>query len=285
MMTKTTVVYDKEGPDAVWATLHTKAAIKRSRRNTSAMIPIGSDNEDIERFYEIITDHTIPQEVARDAFPDHYKALSWFTAGYPSSPRWYVEAMLLTDVPLIEITKVAAYDISPLVIDIYKRAFFNVSVEKRQNVGWMRQYIWTPAMEHSTNLYYYDFVLKLAGCYGGPEVLNALVLPSVMSGESKAWLQDVVLDQRDRGVLTSGNVYAKLSPDQQAITQSQTYKDWQAVRDAAASQGVGADSMQLLMEAVKNTVQIINSESSVDSRYEFISEKYTDDQIKGSHHG
>ena len=275
------IPFNVGGPDNVWASLHAKAALNRAKRNTVNMFPLEEGSEDIEQFFEVVMDRTIPQEVVKDAFPDHYRALQWFTSSFPSSARWYVEALLLTPLRVPEIAEVADYDCSPLVIDIYKRAFFSVSPEKRSNNGWMRQYIWTPALEHSTNLYFYDFILKLAACYGGPAVLNTLILPQVMDPKTKSWLRDAVMDQRDRGVLTTSNVYTKLSPEHQIVSQEATCREWQAVQKAADMDGLGTDGMNMLMQAVKKTVKIISSDSEVDNTYRFISEQYADSEIKG----
>ena len=268
------------GPDHVWAFLKEKDAIKKSGKTTDELFELPEAYSDIASFYDVITCRDIPQEVVREAFPDHYKAWQWYLSSYPSSTRWYLEALLLTDLPLAEIVKKLGTEVSTLAVDVYKRAFFNVTKEKKDNLGWMRQYIWVPSMSHLTNLYYYDFVYKSAAVYGSVYLLDSLLSPAELPPAALAWAQKMVRDTRTKHMLTSGNIYTNLSADAEIIVQENIVKAWDSVKEVeSTTTSITDDAMTKLIEAVGNTAKLLSDNTEI-KRETFNSAKYSDADIK-----
>ena len=121
--------FETGGPSFVWRAMQNLEQLKKQGRETAELFDLPSVYDDIASFYTLATNRDVPQEIVNDAFPDHYMAWKWFLSTYPSSPRWYLEALLLTDLSLAEIANKVGYSISPLVVDIYKRAFFNITTD------------------------------------------------------------------------------------------------------------------------------------------------------------
>ena len=85
-----------EGPAKTWRLVQKRAAIRR-RGDDPDICKISQEDSDIESFYKVMTDRTIPQEVVEMSYPDHYRAMRWYLTNAPSSPRWHIEAWLLAD--------------------------------------------------------------------------------------------------------------------------------------------------------------------------------------------
>lgn len=274
------VIYEEGGPDFVWASLKARDALKREGKTTGELFTLPDLYADIAAFYDVITCRDIPQEVVNQAFPDHYKAWQWYLSSYPSSQKWYVEALLLTDLPLADIVKKLGPDVSPLTVDVYKRAFFNISEEKKKSLGWMRQYIWVPSMSHMTNLYYYDFIYKAAAVYGSPYLLETLLSPEELPPASLQWAQRLVRDTRAKHMLTSGNVYTNLSADNEILVQENIVKAWDSVKEVeSTTTSITDEAMTKLIEAVGNTAKLLSDTSAV-NKETFQSAKYSDADIK-----
>lgn len=274
------IAYESGGPDFVWASLKERDAIKRSGKATDELFVSPEEYSDIASFYDVISCRDIPQEVVREAFPDHYKAWQWYLSSYPSSSRWYLEALLLTSLSLSEIVKKLGTGISTLAVDVYKRAFFNVSEEKKHNIGWMRQYVWVPSMSHVTNLYYYDFVYKAAAVYGSVYLLDSLLTPEALSPAAVRWIQSLVKDTRTKHMLTSGNIYTNLSADAEIIIQENIVKAWDSVKNTeSTTTSITDDAMGKLIEAVGTTAKLLSNTDEVKTET-FKSAKYSDADIK-----
>lgn len=268
--------YDTEGPDFVWAALQARAARARIGKTTVPITPLPPEYADIESFFTVFTDHTIPKEVVKDAYPDHFLAVTWYTSAYPSSPRWYLEALLLTEESLQDIAALVAPSAPVLAIDVYKRAFFNITPEKKNNPGWMRQYLWGPASARTNALYYHDFILKMAGFLEGAELLNQLVKPGALSDKASNWLKYTAQDQRLRMVLTSGGAYGKLSPELKMTVAETVHKDW-VDKGTGREDELGSAAMQQLMDAVQSSIGVTKTEEELPSQYEFTSKMYDDE--------
>lgn len=275
-------IYEEGGPDFIWNALKAREVLRKEGKSTAELFELPSIYKDIESFHECITCRDIPQEVVNHAFPDHYRAWQWYLSAYPSSPRWYLEALLLSDLSLYEISKKLGDEELTLSIDVYKRAFFNVSKDKRNNLGWMRQYIWVPGMSHITNLYYYDFIYKAAAVYGSVYLLDSLISPDVLSPAALSWAQQMVRDTRARYMLTSGNTYINLNTDNDIIVQENIMRSWDAVNKetASSSANITDDAMTRLIEAVGNTAKLLSSGASNKNTETFNSAKYSDADIK-----
>jgi len=265
-----------DGPDFVWATLQARGSKSRAGKKTVPLEALSPVYADIEAFYSVFTDHSIPQEVVKNAYPDHYLATTWYTSAYPSSSRWYLEALLLTEADIQTIARCIAPSAPVLAVDVYKRAFFNITPEKKQNPGWMRQYIWGPASARTNALYFHDLILKMAGCFEGIEMLNQLVQPNRLSSEATAWLKATAQEQRLRLVLTTGGAYGKLSPEIQISVTEAVHKDW-AEKGTGREDELGNEAMHQLMDAVHNSIGVIKTGEDLPPRYEHITKTYEDD--------
>ena len=275
-------IFENGGPDYVWSSLKALDDLRRSGKATHELFRFPEAYSDIRSFYDVITCRDIPQEVVNHAFPDHYKAWQWYLSSYPSSPRWYLEALLLTGLSLKDVAEKLGETVSPLSVDVYKRAFFNIPEDKRNNLGWMRQHVWVPSMSHVTNLYYYDFIYKAAAAYGSVYLLDSLISPSALPPASLAWVQQMVRDTRTKHMLTSGNIYTNLSTETDMLVQENIVKSWDAVNKEAESStaNITDDAMTRLIEAVGNTAKLLSSDGSSTLREDFRSAKYSDADIK-----
>ena len=273
--------FETGGPSFVWRAMQNLEQLKKQGRETAELFDLPPVYDDIASFYALATNRDVPQEIVNDAFPDHYMAWKWFLSTYPSSPRWYLEALLLTDLSLAEIANKVGYSISPLVVDIYKRAFFNITAEHKNNLGWMRQYIWVPGMTHQSSLFYYDFIYKLAAVYSGIKTIDMLITPEELSTESKKWIRQIISDYRDRYMLTSGNMYANLNIDNQVVVQEAISKEWAELTKASeTSSTLTDDAMRLLVDAVGKSAVLLNKSDQLAPIETFQSLKYADDEIK-----
>lgn len=269
------------GPARVWETLQRRSTASRAGLNTGDLLQLSDLYADIGSFYEVVMCKTIPQEVTRDAFPDHYLAWQWFISNYPASPKWQLEALILADLPLKIIVKETHGKISPLVIDVYRRAFFNIEKEQKESPGWMHQHVWSPGMSSSSNLYFYDFIYKIAALYGGSRILRAISEPKTLGKDTRKWIADIVDDCRARYMLNVGNMYAKLDDMNKVIVTESIQKEWAALREATGpSNNVTDVSMDLLIKAVGQTAQLLDKNANRPNRQTFLSAKYDDSEIK-----
>lgn len=276
------ITHINRGPDFVWASLRDKSALKKEGKATTSLYELPDIYADIESFFNVLQNKDIPQEVILHAFPDHYKAWQWYISSYPSSQKWYLEALLLTDLPLYKIVEKLGESDSALAVDVYKRAFFNVPDEYKKNLGWMRRHIWVPSMLHTSNLYYYDFIYKSAAVYGSVYLLDTLISPEALPPATLAWTQQMVRDTRAKHMLTSGNMYTNLNTDNNIIVQENIVRYWDSVNKEtqSTSANITDDAMHRLIEAVGNTAKLLSSGPSDTNIETFNSVKYSDADIK-----
>lgn len=270
-----------EGPARVWRLVQRRAAIRISG-NDPDVLHLPEGYEDIEAFYSVMTDRSIRQEIVEDAYPDHSKALKWYLVTSPSSTRWLLEAWLMTGKTFDDVLSRSGLTDHRLAADVYRRAFFNIEPEQRESQAWMAANIWVPASMHQTALYYFDYILKLAA-YMKADLLDALVKPGHLTNDAVRWVRQTVEDIRDRSVLLTGNISSKVAPEFRITSNENTMKVW---REDKLSEGIAAqDSAALfeLMDVVKNKVSILEHDSKQPDRQDFISEKYSDDEIIGTH--
>lgn len=283
-MSKTSylTIYNNRGPDFVWASLRDKSALKRDGKATSDFYELPEIYSDIASFFDVINNRDIPQEVILHAFPDHYKAWQWYISSYPSSQKWYLEALLLTDLPLYKIVEKLGETDAALAVDVYKRAFFNIPTEYKNNLGWMRSHIWVPSMLHTSNLYYYDFIYKAAAVYGSVYLLDTLISPEALPPATLAWTQQMVRDNRTKHMLTSGNIYTTLNTDNEIVVQENIVRYWDTINKEtqSTSANITDDAMNRLIEAVGNTAKLLSSGASDTTIETFNSAKYSDADIK-----
>lgn len=270
-----------EGPSRVWRIVQRRAALRISGSDPE-ILPMPDEYADIEDFYSVMTDRSIKQEIVERAYPDHYRALKWYLTTAPSSTRWLLEAWLLTCRPFDDILSRSGLTDHRLAADVYRRAFFNVDESLRSSQAWMSANIWIPASMHQTALYYYDYILKLAAVMKA-DLIDALMTPSHLSNDAVRWLRQTVEDIRDRSVLLTGNLTGRLAPEFRMSSNENTMKVW---REDRASEGLAAqDSAALfeLMQVVKDKVSILDHDEEQPDRQEFAAEKYSDDEIVGTH--
>ena len=266
-----------EGPAKLWRLVQRRAAIAR-RGEDPDILPMPKEDQDIESFYMVMTDRTIPQEVVEKSYPDHYRALRWYNTTAPSSPRWHVEAWLLGASSLDEACDYLGMKDWKISLDIYRRAFFFFFPEQRESPVWMATNVWVPGSMHQTSLYFYDYMLKLAAFYQ-PSLLPALTSHQALSTAAVKWLRQMVEDQRDRSMLLTGNVPVKAPIELKMASNENTLKAW---REDRASEGLAAqDSAALseLMRVVNEKVSILDHDGKLPDRQDFAVEKYTDDDI------
>ena len=269
-----------EGPSRVWRLVQRRAALRISG-NDPEVLPLPDDYSDIEDFYSVMTDRSIRQEIVEDAYPDHYKAMKWYLVTSPSSVRWLLEAWLLTGKTLDDVLSRCGMQDERLAVDVYRRAFFNVTEEQRSSQAWMHANIWVPASMHQTALYYFDYILKLAAVTKA-DFIDNLVNPGHLSNDAVRWVRQTVEDIRDRSVLLTGNISSKTPPEYRLTSNENTMKVW---REDRASEGLAAqDSAALfeLMQVVKDKVSILDHDDIQPDRQDFAAEKYTDDEIVGT---
>lgn len=270
-----------EGPSRVWRLVQRRAALRISGSDPE-ILPMPDEYADIEDFYSVMTDRSIKQEIVERAYPDHYRAFKWYLTTAPSSTRWLLEAWLLTCRPFDDILSRSGLTDHRLAADVYRRAFFNVDESLRSSQAWMSANIWIPASMHQTALYYYDYILKLAAVMKA-DLIDALMTPSHLSNDAVRWLRQTVEDIRDRSVLLTGNLTGRLAPEFRMSSNENTMKVW---REDRASEGLAAqDSAALfeLMQVVKDKVSILDHDEEQPDRQEFAAEKYSDDEIVGTH--
>ena len=146
----------------------------------------------------------------------------------------------------------------------------------------MAAHIWVQASMHQTALYYFDYILKLAA-YMKADLLDSLVNPGHLTNDAVRWVRQTVEDIRDRSVLLTGNISNRVDPGLRLTSNENTMRVW---REDRASEGLAAqDSAALfeLMEVVKDKVSILDHDSVQPDRQDFVSEKYGDDEIVGTH--
>lgn len=268
-----------EGPSRIWRLVQRRAAL-RAVGNDPSILPLPEEHGDIESFYSVMTDRSIRQEVVEAAYPDHYKALRWYLVTAPSSTRWLLEAWLLTGKTLDDVLSRAGLTNDRLAVDIYRRAFFNVTDEQRASQAWMHSNVWVPASMHQTALYYFDYILKLAAVMKA-DLIDSLANPAHLSNDAVRWVRQTVEDIRDRSVLLTGNISSKAPPEYRMTANENTMKVW---REDRASEGLAAqDSAALfeLMQVVKDKVAILDHDDVRPDRQDFAAEKYTDEEIAG----
>ena len=266
-----------EGPAKTWRLVQKRAAIRR-RGDDPDICKISQEDYDIESFYNVMTDRTIPQEVVEMSYPDHYRAMRWYLTNAPSSPRWHIEAWLLADGGLDNAIEHLGMSDWKLSLDIYRRAFFSISEEQRLSPAWMASNIWTPASMHQNSLYFYDYLLKLAAYYQ-PSLLEALTSHQALSTAAVKWLRQMVEDQRDRSMLLTGNISVKAPLELKMASNENTMRAW---REDRASEGLAAqDSAALseLMQVVHDKVSILDHDGKLPERQDFNVEKYSDDEL------
>lgn len=266
-----------EGPARLWRRIQKRAQI-RSRGESPAVLPIPVEDSDIESFYEVMTDHTIPMEVVEQAFPDHYRAVRWYLSTSQSSPRWLLEAYLLTGRPMDGILQETGMKDFSLSVDIYRRAFFNVLPEQLESPVWMNTHIWVPGSLHANGLYYYDYILKLAAV-SRPDLILILASPRHLPSEAQKWLRHTVEDHRDRQALAAGNIASKAPVETQVMITENTLRDWRADRESEGLAAQDSEALRELMEVVERNVSIPRPEDKLPDIQEFISEKYSDEDI------
>lgn len=261
----------------VWARLRAaKAKGRRGERTLPELAAPDRLNADIAAFHAVLTDHAIPQEAVQKAFPDHYMALGWYTSAHPASGKWYLEALLLTGLSLEEIAMRVDPSAPVLAVDVYKRAFFNVTRERRDNPGWMRQYIWAPSMCKTRVIYFHDFLLKLAGRYAGPDILDQMADPRMMTREAAEWVRGVAQDQRMRTVLMAGGEYSRLGPAEQVAVAEATLKEWATDAKAAGAAVLGDAAMDGLIKAVEGSIGVMRRGEQQPETYTFTSPMFED---------
>lgn len=111
----------------MWNAVVGRAALRRNDNYSWRLITVPEDCADIEEFYRIYSDRRIPQEVVKDAFPDHFLATTWYVSTFPSSPRWPVEAWLLAGLSVQEVAAKVSPANPVLAVDVYRRAFFQLA--------------------------------------------------------------------------------------------------------------------------------------------------------------
>lgn len=273
MTTKITLSNYGDGPAAIWNTIIRRHSMRCRGSYTWKLMTVPPECEDIEGFYQLYMDRRIPQETVRHAYPDHFKAAGWYTANFPASPRWPLEAYLLTGLGTREVAERISPDVPVLAVDIYKRAFFSIREEQRRNVGWMNQYIWSPAFLHRSSLFYYDLVLKVVAFYHGADLLDDLLNMSILSGDRAFKLQEMALDLRNRMALADLNARSMLPAEMRAPLIEASASEW---RLANPPQEALNPALTELASTIKKEVSILVPGTETDKEYNFISEKYTD---------
>lgn len=263
------------GPDRVWTYLQNK--YKKEKAGGFVIETLDPLYADIEIFFNVLMDRNIPQTSVQHAYPNHYEALSWFTAMSPSSNKWLLESMLLTDMDLEEI----AGKISPskpiLSVDVYKRAFFNVTEEHKKNLGWMVQYIWIPSMYRSTRLYFHDFIMKIAGFYEGYEMIEEVAQPGKPSPKAVGWIKDTALDQRMRSILASSGSYDRLPIELGVSITEGAIKSWEQEKLEASTADTKTKDLDMLMDALEGSIGVIRADETVPDTFHMKAVKYEDD--------
>lgn len=261
------------GPATVWNAVVGRAALRRNDNYSWRLITVPEDCADIEEFYRIYSDRRIPQEVVKDAFPDHFLATTWYVSTFPSSPRWPVEAWLLAGLSVQEVAAKVSPANPVLAVDVYRRAFFSVGDEQRGNPGWMYQHLWGPGLLHRSSLFYYDMVLKVVGLHGGPELLDKVLGTGVLPADSAQRLRELALDLRDRMVLTDLNVRNTLSGEDRSPLVESTLSEW---RNSAPPRTAANPALTALAQAIKKEMGILTPGTDTEASYEFLSQKYED---------
>lgn len=268
---------ESEGPARLWRRIQRRAHMK-ARGESCAVLPIPVEDSDIESFYDVMSDHSIPLEISEQAFPDHYRAMRWYLTTSPSSPRWLLEAFLLTGRTIDDILSSTGLARWSLSVDIYKRAFFDVTPDQLNSPTWMNTHIWVPGSMHTTNLYYYDYILKLAAV-SRPELILTLASPKQLPTDALKWLRMTVEDRRDRVALAAGNIAAKAPVETQVVMNENTYRGWREDRESEGLAAQDSEALRELMGVVERYVGIPRHDETLPETQEFQSEKYSDEDI------
>lgn len=261
------------GPAAIWDTVARKFTLRCRGNYAWKLLTVPLECEDIESYYNLYIDRRIPQEAVKNAYPDHFQATGWYLANFPSSPRWPLEAYLLTGLGTKEIAERISPDSPVLAVDIYKRAFFSITEAQTQNPGWMHQYIWGPGFLHRSALFYYDLVLKLVAFYHGAETLEAMLNMDMLSPDNATKLQNMALDLRNRMALADLNVRNALPVEMRAPLVEASASEWRAAIPAQQALNPALSDLAL---AIKEEVAILTPGTEAADEYIFTSDKYTD---------
>lgn len=264
---------EKGGPSRVWTAILSRAELRKKKKETWRLIPLEENAGDVDAFHQLYIDRKIPQEVVKDAFPDHWAALTWFMADFQTSLRWPLEAWLLAGLSSMDAAKKIDPGCPALAVDIYRRAFFAVDEDRRSNPGWMFRYIWGPGMAHRSGRYYYDFFFKAVAFYKGPESLERVLSGDALDPSTSSVLRDFAMGLRDRLVLTDINVRNTLSSSERAPLVENAVAVWKGEQPPIPQTN---PALEQLASAVKSMVGVVLPEAGYEETYEFSSEKYKD---------
>lgn len=268
---------EEGGPSRVWTAILSRAALRKKGKKEWCLISIPDYCSDIETFHAVYADKTIPREVVRDAFLDHWTAVNWYLSEFPSSPRWALEAWLMTGMGTAETAERMDSSAPYLAVDVYRRAFFAVGAEQLENPGWMHRYLWGPGALHRSNRYYYDFFLKAVAFYCGPKMLEEALSGKPLSSEASTVLRNFAMGAREKMVLTDINVRNTLSGMERAPMVEAAVVEWKAEAPPAPR---SHPAMEALADAIKAQVGILLPGTGTQDTYEFTSEKYGDDNAQ-----
>lgn len=265
---------ERGGPSRVWTAILSRADLKKNKDDSWRVIPLEPGSTDIEAFHAVYIDHSIPQASVKDAFPDQWAALHWYMSEFQTSLRWPIEAWLMTGMDSVEVAKKIDPSCPTLAVDIYRRAFFNVTEDDVRNPGWMFRYIWGPGMAHKSSRYYFDFFLKAVAFYKGVSTLEQVLSGDALDPETSEILRNLARGLRDRLVLTDINISNTLSSSERAPLVENALSVWRAESPPPPQTNPILDQLAV---TVKQQVGIMFPGSDTQNVYEFSSKKYEDE--------
>ncbi len=263
------------GPARAWTAVLSRAALKAKDDPAWRAVPLEPCSADLEAFRAVYSDRGIPQAAVKDAYPDHWTALHWYMAEYRSSTRWPLEAWLLTGMDPAEVAAKVDPSAPLLAVDIYRRAFFNVDQDRKNNPGWMHRYIWGPGMSHRTSRYYYDFFLKAVAFYKGADTLDRILGGDALGERDGTMLRELATGLRDRLVLAESNAFTALPMAERALLVDSAMAAWRAETPPPPPSNPILDD---LADEVRRRVGVLMPGTDQEETYEFTSEKYEDPQ-------
>ena len=215
-------------------------------------------------FYLDVTKRDIPEPQVSKDWEDKFNALYMWQDSRPGCNRWFMEAYLLLGLDDLEVAARMGIDLNT--VKEYKQLFFDLT--KKNIHPWMVKYIWEPAHLKDDRLYLYDYILKAAGLATGPDTIELITGPGLLSPESDNVLKNIVQKERRTWALTTTASNARVSNEVAVPTASRIVDLWEAAKEGAeGSKSVG---MKRLIEAVTGTIRMSSPVSKIQETKEKI---------------
>lgn len=281
-----------EGPKKLWMELDKdyRLSEKGQRRKSTGDDVLDMKVATYRPFYSFHNSPGITNAELSNEFPITYNAYAHWKDKSPSSFRWIIEALMMTE---NNNNKQIAEDIGPpmkpAIIKAYRELYFDVK-DNLNRPPWINKYIWAPTRGcKSEEMFFVTNVYKRIALYGGKHAFMAIMSGEILKQEVIDILYDIVSSDESISSLKSPANYAKLDAVGRSVHHSniinRVHKDRVLKSGGGGMPAIPVEVMRSLGSAVGGSMRVMGLEMQLDSKEVVQTDMYTDEDIKNANNG